>query len=186
MEKILITGTGRCGTTFLIKLFTFLGFDTGFDSSTYRHHIHGLSNSGMEMDARAGHEVIKNPCIMRTIEDVVRDVKIKCVIIPIRDYEPAARSRVRLGNGPGGLLGAHDLASQILFFHANMANYLRSMVRHEINTIFLDFDRMVSDVSYLRNKLKSLTDEKHITDETFEDAYNFASRTSRPVAASPG
>ena len=29
MEKILITGTGRCGTTFLIKLFSFLGYNTG-------------------------------------------------------------------------------------------------------------------------------------------------------------
>jgi hypothetical protein len=35
-EKILITGTGRCGTTFLIKLFTFLGFDTGFDKTNYQ------------------------------------------------------------------------------------------------------------------------------------------------------
>ena len=34
-KKILITGTGRSGTTFLIKLFTFLGFDTGFDKKNF-------------------------------------------------------------------------------------------------------------------------------------------------------
>ena len=38
-NKILITGTGRCGTTFLIKLFTFLGFDTGYDKSNYASYI---------------------------------------------------------------------------------------------------------------------------------------------------
>ena len=36
MEKILITGTGRCGTTFLIKLFSFLDFDTGYNRDNYK------------------------------------------------------------------------------------------------------------------------------------------------------
>lgn len=39
MEKILITGTGRCGTTFLIKLFTFLEFDTGYSKYNYTSFI---------------------------------------------------------------------------------------------------------------------------------------------------
>ena len=39
MEKILITGTGRCGTTFLIKLFSFLEFDTGFTKNDYNKYI---------------------------------------------------------------------------------------------------------------------------------------------------
>ena len=34
-----ITGTGRCGTTFLIKLFSFLEFNTGFNRENYNNFI---------------------------------------------------------------------------------------------------------------------------------------------------
>jgi len=45
MEKIFITGTGRCGTTFLIKLFTFLNFNTGFNKSNYQRFIFSHCNA---------------------------------------------------------------------------------------------------------------------------------------------
>ena len=48
MEKILITGTGRSGTTFLIKIFSFLDFDTGFNINNYKKYIFSNCNSGME------------------------------------------------------------------------------------------------------------------------------------------
>ena len=48
MEKILITGTGRCGTTFLIKLFSFLDFNTGYNRNNYKLSIYSNCNSGME------------------------------------------------------------------------------------------------------------------------------------------
>jgi hypothetical protein len=48
MNKILITGTGRCGTTFLIKLFSFLNFNTGFNKDNYKVFIFSNCNSGLE------------------------------------------------------------------------------------------------------------------------------------------
>ncbi len=48
MEKILITGTGRCGTTFLIKLFSFLDFNTGYNRDNYNSSISVNCNSSME------------------------------------------------------------------------------------------------------------------------------------------
>jgi len=39
MEKYLNSGTGRCGTTFLIKLFSFLDYDTGYNMENYNNHI---------------------------------------------------------------------------------------------------------------------------------------------------
>lgn len=36
-DKIYITGIGRCGTTFLIKLFSFLNFDTGYNKENYKN-----------------------------------------------------------------------------------------------------------------------------------------------------
>jgi hypothetical protein len=38
-KKILITGTGRSGTTFLIKLFTFLEYDTGYTKDNFHNYI---------------------------------------------------------------------------------------------------------------------------------------------------
>jgi len=61
MEKIFITGTGRCGTTFLIKLFTFLGFDTGFNKDNYKRYIMPNCNAGMERIFTDRFEVVKNP-----------------------------------------------------------------------------------------------------------------------------
>tara|TARA_Y100000034_G_scaffold13510_1_gene14158 strand:- start:218 stop:1204 length:987 start_codon:yes stop_codon:yes gene_type:complete len=53
-KKIFITGTGRCGTTFLIKLFTALGYNTGYDMRELEAQIEkGEISDGMERLPRA-------------------------------------------------------------------------------------------------------------------------------------
>lgn len=71
MEKILITGTGRCGTTFLIKLFSFLDFDTGYNRNTYNSGICSNCNSGMENDYKSNIYILKNPTFIHDIENIV-------------------------------------------------------------------------------------------------------------------
>ena len=61
MEKYLISGTGRCGTTFLIKLFSFLDYDTGYNMENYNNHIFKNCNSGMERNYDENYYVLKNP-----------------------------------------------------------------------------------------------------------------------------
>ena len=46
------------------------------------------------------------------------------------------------------------------------------MTKYDINTIFIDFDKMINDKSYLFNKLKNILDEKHIDYETFSKVYD--------------
>ena len=58
MEKILITGTGRCGTTFLIKLFSFLDFDTGYNRNNYKLSISSNCNSGMEKTYKSNNRIL--------------------------------------------------------------------------------------------------------------------------------
>ena len=142
MEKILISGTGRCGTTFLIKLFTFLGYDTGYTRQNYSNSIFKNCNSGMEKDFKAPNYIIKNPNFMINIKNIVQNVKIQYMIIPIRKYEQSAESRVKNKNSPGGLWNAKSLQEQIKFFHKLMADYLEVMVKHDIPTIFLDFGKI--------------------------------------------
>ena len=54
------------------------------------------------------------------------------------------------------------------------------MTKYDINTIFIDFDKMISDKPYLFNKLKPILDEKHISYETFCNVYDEVSLTSKP------
>jgi hypothetical protein len=182
MEKILITGTGRSGTTFVIKLFSFLEFNTGYNRSNYRNFISPNCNSGMERIYKENYYILKNPNFIRNIKFILEDpsVIIKKVIIPIRDLRMSAKSRVKHNKSNGGLLDATDEESQIKYYNKVLANYMYFMTKHDIDTIFIDFDRMISDKAYLFNKIKSILDEKNISFERFCDVYDEVSLTSKP------
>ena len=182
MEKILITGTGRCGTTFLIKLFSFLDFNTGFNKANYKLSIYPNCNSGMEREYNENYYVLKHPTFMTDIDKIVKDtsITIKNVIIPIRDFKMSAKSRVNHGDQPGGLWCAEDELSQIDFYKNILTNYIVISTKYDINTIFIDFDKMIKDKTYLFNKLKNILDEKNIDLETFSRVYDEVSLCSKP------
>jgi hypothetical protein len=185
MEKILITGTGRSGTTFLIKLFTFLDFDTGYTKANYINFINKSCNSGMEKEFNSPNYVLKNPTYIEKIDDIFKTlsknkINIKLVIIPIRDYKESAASRVSYKIHAGGLWNAKNEGEQILFYNKIMANYLFYMTKYEINTLFLDFVKMVNDKEYLFNKLKNILDEKNITFDVFSSVYDEVTEISKP------
>jgi len=181
MEKILITGTGRCGTTFLIKLFSFLGFDTGFNRDNYKLYIASNCNSGMERNYKENYYILKNPRFMLNIEHILKDksIIIKKVIVPLRDLNSSASSRVKYGKSEGGLWFASDMLSQINFYQKILTNYIMIATKYDINTIFIDFDKMINDKIYLFNKLKMILDEKGIGLEYFSLVYEEVSLTCK-------
>lgn len=183
MEKIFITGTGRCGTTFLIKLFTFLNYDTGFNQNNYKAAIIPKCNAGMEKHHWENYYIIKNPNIIEHIDDILKEnsTKIKTIIIPIRDYNMSAKSRASNGpqGVPGGLWNATNIEEQVLFYNKIMANYIYKMTKHNINTIFINFEKMVTDRMYLFEKLKGILDEKNISFELFSYIYMKISAESK-------
>ena len=87
MEKILITGTGRCGTTFLIKLFSFLDFDTGYDRSNYKKHISSNCNSGMERNCKENYYILKNPHFIRNIRAILEEKSVIIVDLRVAFYK---------------------------------------------------------------------------------------------------
>jgi hypothetical protein len=178
--KILITGTGRSGTTFLIKLFSFLEFDTGWNKDNYKNSISKNCNSGMERNHTDKPYILKNPIFMRDIKNIIKDksITIKTVIIPIRDYEISAASRVSHGRQNGGLWCANDKKSQIQFFKNIIADYIYYMTKYDIDTTFIDFDRMIKDKKYLFNKIKYILDEKKIGFDVFSKQYDNVSKVS--------
>jgi hypothetical protein len=182
MDKILITGTGRCGTTFLIKLFSFLDYNTGYNKNNYIEYIYNNCNSGMERNYNENYYILKNPTFISNIENIVKDTSIiiKTVIIPIRELKISAISRTKYLNQKGGLWNATDELSQITFYKDILTNYIYIMTKYDINTIFIDFDKMINDKTYLFYKLKNILDEKNIDFETFSNIYDEVSLTSKP------
>lgn len=181
MEKILITGTGRCGTTFLIKLFSFLDFNTGYNRINYSDFIFSNCNSGMEKDYTDNYYILKNPKFISNIKNILDDksIIIKTVIIPIRDFKVSAASRVKYANDNGGLWNANDELSQIQYYNTIITNYIYYMTKYDINTIFIDFDKMINDKKYLFNKIKSILDEKNINFDKFSNVYDGTTVTSK-------
>lgn len=183
MEKILITGTGRCGTTFLIKLFSFLGFDTGYNEENYNEYIYPNCNSGMERPYESNFYILKNPTFMADIKTILEDttIKIKTIIVPIRDFEKSAESRNKHTYDAGGLWNAVDKISQIKYYKDIFINFIYFTTKYDVNTIYLDFDKMINDKTYLFNKLINILNEKNIDFEKFCKIYDDVSLTAKPT-----
>ena len=97
MGKIIITGTGRAGTTFLIQLFTELGLDTGYTPENWRNDYDANASAGLEFDFGQTRlpRILKNPAFCETLPALLADgiMVIDHAIIPMRKLEEAAHSR---------------------------------------------------------------------------------------------
>jgi len=133
----------------------------------------------MELSINSSHRVLKNPVFINNIKSIVENtnVKLQLIIIPIRDYDEAAKSRERLGATPGGLWHANDFATQKVYYHNIISEYLYYMTKYNINTLFLSFEKMVSDKKYLFEKLENILKEKNINFEKFSIVYDEVSKT---------
>ena len=94
-HHVIISGTGRAGTTFLVQLLTALKLDTGFDNP--KSAIDPNANAGMESDIRRANApyIVKTPWLCDYLDDAIRvnQVVIDHAIIPMRDLFSAAESR---------------------------------------------------------------------------------------------
>jgi hypothetical protein len=161
-HRVFITGTGRAGTTFLVRLLTELGFDTGFTPDSWRRDFHEHCQAGLERepDDPDGPYIVKNPQLCETLDELAVGGRfvIDHVFVPVREVEAAALSRVRVGGGdvPGGLWHAHDSVTQkaalALLFH----RLVHTLVEHDIPHTFLHFPRLVLDADYAYEKLSFL------------------------------
>lgn len=164
-HHVIITGTGRAGTTFLIQLMTALGMPTGF-KGRYSSDIHPLANAGMEWDIRDHRApyVVKSPWLCDQLDDVLRghDIAIDHVLVPVRDLFSAAESRrsvsraAREHDAPGGLWDTADPAQQEDILMAKLYKLMYALAKHDIPVTLLHFPRITRDADYLYEKLKPL------------------------------
>jgi hypothetical protein len=162
-HKVIITGTGRAGTTLLVELLTELGLDTGYTPSNRRKDYHEHCNAGLEReieDPKAPY-IVKNPALCETLPTLLANgqITIDFALIPIRQLDKAAASRVRVGgNGrvPGGLRGTSDPSKQKTVLAENFHQLVETLTAHDIPHVFLHFPRFAQDARYTYTKLSPL------------------------------
>jgi len=167
-HHVIISGTGRAGTTFLMQLFTELGLDTGFRNS--QEGISPNCNAGMELDLRQPFApyIVKSPWLCGCLDDVLAGGKIVIdhAFIPMRDLHAAAESRRRVtatsdpdqfdGIVPGGLWLTDDPDKQEDILAHQFYKLLHGLAQHDVPVTLLDFPRFVHDPEYLYKKASLL------------------------------
>lgn len=175
--RILITGTGRAGSTFLVVLLTHLGLDTGFTLESVGVEGGTPSNpkffpaarAGLEWDIRAkdAPRVVKSPHFCDHADEVLASgIRIEHAIIPIRQFEAAAASRIHVHQEavsrgevnavPGGLWGTGSADRQAAVLRHKFTNLIEALVRHDVPITFLWYPKLVQDPDYLFGKLRFL------------------------------
>lgn len=172
-NHVIITGTGRCGTTFLVQLLTQLGLDTGFADPV--SSILPNCNAGMEWDINqeGAPFIVKSPYLCSQLEGIMADggVAIELVIVPVRELFEAAESRRDVqrrtrqggeidGVTPGGLWGVEQPEEQEAMLAKEFHKLFVTLTKWEIPHLLISFPRMVKDPQYLYEKLQPVLGDR--------------------------
>jgi hypothetical protein len=161
--KVVIAGTGRAGTTLLVQILTDLGLDTGFDrADEIDERVHAGLERGIE--APDAPRIVKNPNLSRRLGSLLDagKVEIEHVIIPVRDLDVAAASRVRntrYGSDLhtfGGLIGTSKATRQREALALVFYELLYTVARYDLPHTFLMFPRFAQDWQYTYDQLSFL------------------------------
>ena len=189
-DHVVITGTGRAGTTFLIQLLTHLGLDTGFDVNALE--LCPIPRAGLERDVRDANApyIVKSPHFCDSADEVLASsVRIEHVIIPVRQFAAAAASRAhvqKLTTGdadgtetvPGGLWDTDKARDQAGLLRVKFTKLVEALVRHDIPMTFLWYPRLVRDPDYVYAKLNFLLG--HVDLASFRVMFNGIVRPDWP------
>ncbi len=162
--KILIAGTGRAGTTLLVQVLTDLGFDTGFKRGI---QANPEARAGLEKNVLAPNSprVVKSPKLSVELAPLLKERKIEVehVIVPVRNLDIAAASRVRAAgygkslNAPGGMLwGSKRASHQRSAVGDVLAQLVVTLTEYDVPHTFLYFPRFAHDAQYTFEKLGHL------------------------------
>ena len=180
---MLITGTGRAGTSFLVHLLTKVGIDTGFDPQNIESFIDQTSFGGLELgiwndDAPY---VLKSPEYTLSIGEVLQneDIILDAVIVPFRPIKQVVASRLDVqaksdhfypNSIPGGITSGGGGADQEQELYIRIERLLFSLSATHIPIIFIAFPLLMHDKEYLHRKLVAVFPD--IRFENFSEAFD--------------
>lgn len=185
-HHIIISGTGRAGTTFLVQLLTALGINTGFTDLSSA--VFANCDAGMEWDIRHPDApyIIKSPFLCDDLDDLLEDgqVVIDHAFIPMRDLFSAAESRRDVtrrtdtalypGVVPGGLWYTDKPEQQEAVLANQLYKIIYTIAKRDIPMTLLYFPRLIDDPEYLYAKVELLL--KGVGHERFLEVFRQAVR----------
>jgi hypothetical protein len=157
--KILVAGTGRAGTTLLVAILSDLGLDTGYPPGVEMDGVSGgLERAVTKPDTP---RIVKSPGLSTRVGQLLDEgaIAVDHIIIPMRDLEVAAASRVRVaGYGrflgvSGGFTGTRSASRQKRVLESMVAELMWTVTRYDLPHTFLEFPRFAHDWQYLYDKL---------------------------------
>lgn len=169
-KHIVVTGTGRAGTTFVMGMLTVSGVDTGFTLEDIAM-INVKTRAGLERDVFPAGDwprVVKSIHIANDIWNFADVIGMQCVerfIVPIRDVNAAANSRRErqsefwpgypVSGGHSDIQNPKDVDHELLRRHYDL---ILAAALHCIPVTHLHYPRLVQDACYLYNSLQHIFD----------------------------
>ncbi len=184
-SHLLIAGTGRAGTSFLVRYLTGVGLDTTLsrrgDEAFWDEDANaGLEENAAESDWSGLPYVVKTPWLHQLIDEILSrpDIKIDAVVVPIRDLVEAAASRViselramhhdapwmaELAHGwevwgttPGGIVYSLSPLDQARLLAISFHRLLERLAQADIPVVLVAFPRLAQDADYLFRRLQTV------------------------------
>ena len=158
---LLIAGTGRAGTTALVQLLDACGLDAGADDLRY----FDAARAGLEREFRgdSSPRLVKHPYISEYLDDLIADGfdpgRIDAILVPIRDLEESAASRIDVFaqhglRAPGGLWRERRPGRQTQILAEEEHRLFQTAAEHSIPVVLLAFPKFVNDAEYAWGQLK--------------------------------
>jgi hypothetical protein len=181
-HHLLIAGTGRAGTSLLVRILTACGLDTEL-SRNPKTFWDETASAGLETIPllRGEHPyVVKCPWSHQFVRQLLDDptIALDGVVVPIRSLEEAASSRIILeiqqmyrtmpamvelherwtewGSTPGGLTYSLQPLDAARILAQSLHRLIEALVPQEVPLHFLAFPRFCTDLEYLRRVLLPL------------------------------
>lgn len=166
-RHVIITGTGRAGTTALVQILTLLGLPTGYTAATCRR-VDPRSRAGLEwpLTHPAAPYIVKSPFLCDTLGPTLAarpDITVECALVPIRDLGDAAASRVHNAQAVphsepdrvmGGLFGTKRFDEQEGVLAEKLYRLMLTLAEHQIPVVLMQHPRFLEDGSYLYTRLR--------------------------------
>jgi hypothetical protein len=182
-RHLLIAGTGRAGTSLLVRYLTEMGMDTTLS----RHEKAavwsddadaGLEESPHALFGKGIPYVVKSPWLYLVIDEALAKARdrIDAVIVPIRDLSLAAKSRTTVerramartapwlgdlekewdvwATTPGGVIYSIDEVDQQRLLAVGFYRLIEKCVESDVPLVFLHFPRFAEDSDYLFSQLE--------------------------------
>ena len=165
-SRLVIGGTGRAGTTFLVKFLAACGIPAGdLDELAYFDHARAGLERSVEHDT--GTYLVKDPLLFEYVDRIdLERTPIDAVILPVRNLRHAAMSRIRLerarrieeglspdretnAGAPGGAVYSMSVQDQERVLAVGQAKVIEWCLGHDVPLLLLHYPRLVDDGAYL-------------------------------------